>query len=190
MQEAKPVVKLVVVGDADVGKTSIVLRYSSGTFSEESKPTVGAACIEKDVTFDGTEYVLSMWDTAGQETYRNLVPMYFRNTQIAFIVFDVTIPKTAQSIDYWMQSINECCDSQTVIILVANKCDLPDRKVDSEDVAHYAERIHVPYVETSAKTGVGITKLFENAFSEYIRMGKINEKNAQLKNQNEKDGCC
>lgn len=190
MIEAKTVVKLVVVGDADVGKTSIVTRYASGSFNDDLKPTVGAACTEKEITFDGAEYLLSMWDTAGQETYRNLVPMYFRNAQIAFIVFDVTNTKSAKSVSEWMETVNQNCSPSTILILVANKCDLPNRKVDSDEIAKIADEYKIPYVETSAKTGLGILKLFENAFSEFVQRGKQPEQSPASIVKKKEGGCC
>ena len=189
-------IKLVVVGDTDVGKTSLVLRYANGTFDEGSTPTIGAACVEKKVSFDGKEYFLSMWDTAGQETYRNLVPMYFRNAQLAFIVIDVTNPLSANNVDYWINSIYENCMPNTPVILVANKIDVPERKIDHMSVSEVADQNKVPFVETSAKTGFGITKLFELAFSLLVGNTVVNDPNEVSlttpipKKDQKKDGCC
>ena len=190
MHEVKTVVKLVIVGDADVGKTSIVTRYVSGAFDPDSKTTVGAACTEKELKFDGTEYLLSMWDTAGQEAYRNLVPMYFRNAQIAFVVFDVTNPKSARSVESWIDSVNQSCDPSTIVILVANKCDITSRKIDSDEVAKIADDFNLPYVETSAKTGLGISKLFENAFLEFVQRGKRTDTISNPAAKKSGAGCC
>ena len=191
LNEKKQIIKLVIIGDTDVGKTCIATRYSTGQFDSSTSATVGAACIEKEVTFDGQQYLLSMWDTAGQETYRNLVPMYFRNAEIAFIVFDVTNPKTSKSIGFWIQSLNDNCQVKPIILLAANKCDLEaERKIDSEDVQKLGNDFNIPYFETSAKTGYGIAKLFESAFSEYLRKSSSKTDISEPVPNNNNKGCC
>ena len=191
LNERKQILKLVIVGDADVGKTCIANRYSTGQFDPNTATTIGAACIEKEVTFDGQQYLLSMWDTAGQETYRNLVPMYFRNAEIAFVVIDVTNPKTAKSVGFWMQSLNENCQQKPIILLAANKCDLEsERKIDIEDIQKISSEYELPFFETSAKTGFGIAKLFESAFSEYLRKSSQHHDIQELKQKEKDSSCC
>jgi len=170
MMEEKTTIKFVIVGDHDVGKTSIVTRYTKGSFDSNSKPTIGAACIEKDYQFDGKEYVLSLWDTAGQETYRNLVPMYYRSAQIALIVCDLTRPETLRSIDYWINSIQEGASKDVIMALIGNKADLEaKRKVEIDDLQKISNQYKIPFFETSAVTGLGISKIFEYALSEYMK---------------------
>lgn len=179
MEEEKTVVKVVIVGDHAVGKSSIVVKYTNGSFDiSNSKPTVGAACIEKEFTHENADYILSMWDTAGQEAYRNLVPMYFRNTQIAIIVFDVTKIESLDSIEYWVNCVNENCGSDIIVVIVANKIDMTnDRKISTDEIQKISDQYKIPFFETSALTGVGISKLFEFTISEYFKKERAYKKN-------------
>ena len=191
MIEEKSTIKFVIVGDQDVGKTSIVTRYTKGIFESITKPTIGAACIEKEIHFDGKELLLSLWDTAGQEAYRNLVPMYYRSAQIAFIVCDLTKPDTLKSIDYWISSIKEGASNDVVIVLVGNKADLDlKRKVEIDDLQKISTEYKIPFFETSAVTGLGISKIFEYSLSEYIKKDILHEPNSLTSLNTSKKSCC
>ncbi|EAY14198.1 small GTP-binding protein, putative [Trichomonas vaginalis G3] len=191
MEEQKTIVKVVIVGDADVGKSSIVIRYAEGQHNPNISPTLGAACLEKEVFYSGQTYVLSMWDTAGQEAYRNLVPMYFRNSQIAIIVIDVTTSKLVSSFEYWYSLIQENCEENIPILLAANKIDKTDERIISnDDLSALVAKYSIPFFETSAVTGVGISSLFEQALSEFFKKGVSASQNVDVKKLQEKQSGC
>lgn len=192
MEDQKTIVKVVIVGDADVGKSSIVTRYHENKHNPNIHPTLGAACVEKEVIYSGNTYILSMWDTAGQEAYRNLVPMYFRNSQIAIIVVDVTKPKADSIVDYWYPMVMSNCDENIIVLLAGNKVDLAEERIISNDeLSNIAAKYHMPFFETSAKTGVGISSLFEQALSEFFKRGSVVEKKTEPKSkENSNSSCC
>ena len=160
-EESKPV-KVVIVGEAGVGKTSIMQVYSEGIFSANQSSTIGATCCEKDVVVNKIKYTVSIWDTAGQESYRTIVPMYFRGAAIAIVVFDIINKKSLDSVDFWVGTLKENLGQDVIISLCANKMDLDaERNVDDESILAASKNNHVPVFYTSAATGIGISSLFD-----------------------------
>ena len=97
--------KFVVVGDSAVGKSCIATRYIHDHFYEFQEPTIGAAFMIKNVTIDDKEIKLEIWDTAGQERYRSLAPMYYRNSNVALVVYDITSKRSFESAKIWVEEI-------------------------------------------------------------------------------------
>ena len=179
MEEERTSVKVVIVGEAGVGKTSIMQMYSEGTFSKNQSSTIGATCCEKDVTVNKINYSVSIWDTAGQESYRTIVPLYFRGASIAVVVLDITNRKTLEGVDFWVTTLKENLGNDVVISLCANKMDLEqERVVDDEEILTTAQNHKVPVFYTSAATGVGISSLFEYCLSQLAPESKDEEKAA------------
>lgn len=165
--------KLVLLGESSVGKTSIVSRFTTGNFNK-SNATIGAAFMTKNMEVlprDGDEnraikrINMEIWDTAGQERYRSLAPMYYRNTDVALIVFDVTKLDSFSRAQSWIDELKSYVNQDTrddiTIVLVGNKVDLleldENALFDLGNVPHGNEIIRV-----SAKTGEGIAELFEH----------------------------
>lgn len=151
--------KLVLLGESSVGKSSIVMRYTTGNF-QRSNATIGAAYTTRTTNYHESETVikrinLEIWDTAGQERYRSLAPMYYRNTDVAFIVFDVTKPESLRKAQSWINELKSYVEQDRRddihIVLVGNKIDLDHTPIvmDKE------------FVQVSAKSGAGINELFE-----------------------------
>ena len=163
-------IKIVIVGETGVGKTSLMQMYTEGTFSTQVSSTIGSTCTEKELTMNDQTYVVSLWDTAGQESYRTIVPMYFRGASIAIIVFDVTNPKSLDAVDYWKQTIKETLNSEVVVVLCANKIDLLEqRKISDDDIQTKAKTLDIPYFMTSAATGTGVNNMFEFGLSQVFK---------------------
>ncbi|KAH0788774.1 small GTP-binding protein [Histomonas meleagridis] len=163
-------VKLVLLGDSGVGKTSIVSKYVSGTFQENVNPTIGAAFVTKDVNIEGQQLELLIWDTAGQEVYRGLAPMYYRSALIAIIVFDVTKAESYDSVSYWIKELNTNVEDEIVIIICGNKIDLEDSRVIEFQTANsLATDNFALYAETSASQGTGIDRMFQMALNKLIQ---------------------
>lgn len=164
------VVKVVLLGDSGVGKTSIINRFMTGKYSESLKPTIGAAFVSKNVVVDGHNLELRIWDTAGQEVYRGLAPMYYRSAQIAIIVYDVTNSPSYESVDYWLQELKKNLKGSTVIMICGNKSDLYDDRVVHDDHAKLlAAQNGALYCETSAASGTGINHLFDLSISKMLK---------------------
>ncbi len=157
MSSAPTSYKVVLLGDSAVGKSSLVSRYVRDEFSESPQPTIGAAFLTKTVKLGDRTIKFEIWDTAGQERYRSLAPMYYRGAAAALVVFDLTDTKSFEGAKSWVQELRKQGAQDIVLALVGNKKDLP-RKVDAQLVHELTQEI---YVETSAKTGENIARVFE-----------------------------
>lgn len=154
-------VKLCLLGDAGVGKSSIVHRFVYDAFKPTMESTIGAAFLTKSVTLDSTTYKYQIWDTAGQEKYRALAPMYYRGAAAAIIVYDITVEQSFASVKSWVRELKQYAEPDIVLAIAGNKCDLEDlREILFKDAMEYAEMQKAIFVETSAKTAVNIGALF------------------------------
>lgn len=155
-------IKIVFLGDSGVGKTSIISQYVSGVAPKEIKPTIGAAFMSKEINFNGVQHELKIWDTAGQEVYRGLAPMYYRSASIAFIVFDITKSESYNSVKYWIEQLKDSSSGETIAIIVGNKVDVDNnRTVSTQDASKYASDSGAKYIEVSARTGFNIERMFQ-----------------------------
>jgi small GTP-binding protein len=154
--------KLVLLGDIAVGKTSITNWMAANTFSEDHLPTVGVGFQEILVTSTRGEVLFHVFDTAGEERFRSLAPMFCQNANVVLTVFDLTVASTFRDdiIDYFV-GCTERASPGVLFYVVGNKADLVDRRfVTPEEAATTAQRINARYFETSALTGQGIRELF------------------------------
>lgn len=120
--------KVILIGDAAVGKTSILHRYIQGNFSENQKPTIGCDHFEKTVELTAEKHVsLSIWDTAGQERFRGLASAYYKKAKCVILVFDFTKKSSFEKLEYWKDEINNFAEVNTAVVLVGNKFDLKDK---------------------------------------------------------------
>jgi len=165
-------VKIILVGDTNVGKTSISTRYITKKFQSESEPTIGAGFFSRELVIQGVNCTLTIWDTAGQEEYRYLVPVYYRNAAIAIVVFDQTNHSTFVSVPSWIEDVQKNAGQDVILVLCGNKTDIEPKMVDSEKILEIENKYGLIYIETSAITGYGISKLFEVAVTEYLKQHK------------------
>ncbi|OQV11854.1 putative Ras-related protein Rab-5B [Hypsibius exemplaris] len=153
--------KVVVLGDGTVGKTSISLRFVRDTFNHEHIQTIGAAYMTQTIVLGGSATKLEIWDTAGQEIYHNIVPLYYRNARAALIVYDVTNRGSFGKASFWLNKIKEEVLGPLVLILVGNKIDLTtSRRVTTEEGEALAQSFGIPFMEVSAKASTNVTELF------------------------------
>ena len=163
--------KIVLLGNALVGKTSIVECFYRGLSDQVYQATLGGTFYEIPMrTPDGREVSLHIWDTAGTERYRALMPIYYRDAEAAIIVYDLTNPETLEGCQYWIAELDKhlgrCC-----LALVGNKVDLPDRKVTEEHLAPFlASNENIFPCLTSAKTGKGVKELFQQLVERLLRL--------------------
>ena len=150
--------KIVLLGDSSVGKSCIMERYVNNNFDEYSEVTIGASFATKDILVKQNKIRFEMWDTAGQERYKSLTPMYYRNAMGAIVVYDITNRETFLNAESWIKKIIKERGEKCKIILVGNKSDLEDqRKVDKKIEKQFE---NIKYIETSAKSGKNIEKIF------------------------------
>ncbi|AOW03707.1 ras family-domain-containing protein [Yarrowia lipolytica] len=158
-------VKLVLLGEAAVGKSSLVLRFVSNEFQENKEPTIGAAFLTQKCNFPDRTIKFEIWDTAGQERFASLAPMYYRNAQTALVVYDITKPQSFIKARHWVSELKSQASPGIIIALVGNKRDLVDddesaRKVAEDEGKQLAEEEGLLFFETSAKTGLNVKDVF------------------------------
>ena len=147
-----------------VGKTSIVYRYFENKFNESQLSTIGIDFKTKYIKVRDASVKVLIWDTAGQEKFRNIAKQYYQGANGVLLVFDVSDRKSFERIGYWLNEIkeNNKIDSMYVVI-VANKIDLVEKRIISrEEAEKYAEKNNISYFEVSAKTGEGVAEMFNN----------------------------
>ena len=149
--------KVVLVGDTNVGKTAIVLRYSLGDY-RNTESTIGANSVVCGVKLSGEKQVnLNVWDTAGHDDFRCLLPMYTRDAEVAIVVFDVSSKESFLHLEDWLSRFED--STQCRMFLVGNKIDLTPEVKDTE-IETFCKTRNLDYFVTSAKTGEGIDVLF------------------------------
>jgi small GTP-binding protein len=155
-------VKVVFIGNSCVGKTSLFARFQSHEFVPGQQSTIGAACANVNVTLEnGTTVNLIVWDTAGQEQYRGIVPMYVNRCAFILIVYDVTNRESFESVASWIKLSNDKAPETARIVIVGNKCDLePKRMVQFAEGTRCAQ-VHNAFLflETSALNAKGVDSL-------------------------------
>ncbi|KAL6450077.1 VPS21 Vacuolar protein sorting-associated protein 21 [Candida maltosa Xu316] len=154
-------VKLVLLGEAAVGKSSLVLRFVSNDFQENKEPTIGAAFLTQKCTIGDRTIKYEIWDTAGQERFASLAPMYYRNAQAAIVVYDITKPASFIKARHWVKELHEQANRDITIALVGNKYDLveDDNEEDGESLRKVNEE-GLLFFETSAKTSYNVNEVF------------------------------
>ena len=167
-------IRIITLGDSQVGKSSLIIRYIENKFSINYVTTMGFDIKNKQITLrDGTEAKLMIFDTAGQERFRSLAESYIKKANCALLVYDISQRDTFENIRKWMESIEEVGEEMP-IILIGNKSDLNDQRLVSFDEGKKkAEEYKCPFFETSCKTGDHVSECFiELAELVYEKIGK------------------
>jgi len=156
--------KIVLLGDVSVGKTSIASRYCKNSFNDYHINTIGGAYQQQKVVLDNGNMVkLHIWDTSGQERFRAMTNLYYRDAQVALLTYDITNESSFNSIDFWIQELKYKVENENMILcLVGNKCDVSndERRISTAQGKKFAQENNMIFYETSAKTGEGVTNLF------------------------------
>ncbi|MFX0138093.1 MAG: Rab family GTPase [Candidatus Hodarchaeota archaeon] len=158
----KKVFKIVVLGEAGVGKTSLVRRYCEGTFLEGYKTTIGSDFYVKYLRCeDGSPLILSIWDLAGEHRFQFVMENFMKGAKGALLVFDLTRKRTFIKLGEWLQILQKAAGS-VPLILIGNKSDLIDsRFVSADEAKAYAENNGIAYYESSAKTSWNVDNIFQ-----------------------------
>ncbi|EAR87481.1 Rab-family small GTPase (macronuclear) [Tetrahymena thermophila SB210] len=155
------VAKVLVIGEAKVGKTSILTRYTEGSFQESMIPTLGIDYRFKKLFVKGQEIKLQIWDTAGQERFRAITQNFYKGAMGIILVFDLTDPKTFKTLSNWIENIKQYSGSEACRILLGNKCDISQNQIPKQDIQNLANQNKIQYFETSAKSNEGIQQAFQ-----------------------------
>ena len=165
-----PKYKLIFLGDQNVGKSSILNRFLNDTFVEEYQATIGLDFQSKNVQIDNQDVHLLLYDTAGQEKFRSLIPMYTRDANIILLVYDITNKESFENLYVWLKDLTNININEVIICIVGNKIDLNEkREVSNEEGQKYAQEHDFIFQEVSAKTGEGFSELFYKSLFEKIR---------------------
>jgi len=166
-----PKYKLIFLGDQSVGKSCIMNRFMNDTFTEEYQATIGLDFQSKNVQIDGQDIHLLLYDTAGQEKFRSLIPMYTRDANIVLLVYDISSKASFEHLPEWIRDLANIKLDEVIFALVGNKNDLEDkREVTTDEGLKYAEENNYIFEEISAKTGNGFSELFYKKIFEKIRV--------------------
>ena len=156
--------KIIFVGDAGVGKTCIINRIVDNPFSDTYEMSIGVDFMSKNLRYHGQNIKLQIWDSAGQEKYKGLIPSYVRNSSIVFIVYDVSSKTSFNNVSNWITFIKSI--ENTTIILCGNKIDLTSREVQTSEGKQFAQKEGIAFFEVSAKTNENIKLMFYSAVAD------------------------
>jgi Ras-related protein Rab-2A len=153
--------KYVIVGDASVGKSNLLLRYTHGEFREEYQLTIGVEFGSNNIIIDNKIFRVQIWDTAGQENFRSITRSYYKNSACALIVYDITRKISFDNLVQWIEDCKNSSPKTVFMVLVGNKSDLErNREVTEEEGREFAEKNGMLFFETSAKTGKNVEEVF------------------------------
>jgi small GTP-binding protein len=158
------ILKAVVLGGSEVGKTSLCNRYYLKKWDPVTTPTISASCLRREIELDNSNVMYCIWDTAGQERFRSISPLYYRGAHVGIIVFDRTSPPSLEAASSWIEELRTHGTSGIPLILVGNKSDLTDSITsDRAGVTQLTESTGATYFEVSALSGQNVEEMFLKA---------------------------
>ncbi|EAY23387.1 hypothetical protein TVAG_070500 [Trichomonas vaginalis G3] len=161
--------KLLIVGESGVGKTCMLLRFADNSFEENFLSTIGVDFKVREIDVDGKRVKLQIWDSAGQERFRNITTSYYRNCGGIIIVYDITRHDTFTKVTEWIEDVRKIT-SNVPLLLVGNKADLEDKRaVTEQEAKELANRMGLVLLETSAKTALNIEDAFKQISRQLIK---------------------
>ena len=152
--------KYILIGDANVGKSCLMMQFIENKFKTYLDPTVGVEFGAKQIKIDNKKLKLQIWDTAGQENFRSITRAYFRGAIGGLLVFDLTKRETFENLDRWLEEAKMHSSQNIQLVLIGNKKDLEDRKVTVEEATNFAKENNLEYFETSAKDDINVDNAF------------------------------
>ena len=159
--------KYIIIGDAAVGKSNLLLRYAHGQFKPEYQLTIGVEFGAKNIQINNQVFRIQIWDTAGQENFRSITRAYYKNSVCALVVYDISSRDSFNNVSTWIEDCKNQSPKTIFMVLVGNKCDLNDkRQVSIEEGRELAEKNNMMFFETSAKDGINVDEIFLNSAHE------------------------
>ena len=165
-------IKLILLGETAVGKTSIINRYVQDSFSDSLMSSTSMAYVQKKITLNRQKISLNIWDTVGQEKFRSLSKLFFKDTKIVILVYSIVDKKSFDNLGYWLNSVKETIGNDFILGVVGNKCDLfLEQKVDEELGAEFAKNNGGIFEQISAKENrTGLDNYITKLVSEYLKL--------------------
>jgi len=159
--------KYIIIGDAAVGKSNLLLRYVHGQFKPEYQLTIGVEFGAKNIEIDSKMFRIQIWDTAGTENFRSITRAYYKNSVCALVVYDISSRDSFNNVMTWIEDCRNQSPKTIFIVLVGNKCDLEDkRQVTYEEGKELADKNELLFFESSAKDGINVDDIFINSAKE------------------------
>ena len=212
-------IKVVLLGEAGVGKTSIIHQFTYHQFDPDCISSISAQFVSKIIDYQGYGAIkYDIWDTAGQERYRSMAKIFYKDAKVIVFVYDITSQPTFEGMkNYWYEQTKINCEKEAIFAVVANKNDLyAEQQVPDEDGEKFADDIGAIFQSTSAQSNTGIGQLFDNIgrklidpdydykdsdkkamdnFNSKLKKEKENNSDGKIKldasnNNNKKGGCC
>jgi Ras-related protein Rab-1A len=191
--------KLVLIGDSGVGKSCLLLRFADDNFTDSYISTIGVDFRFRTINIENKTVKLQIWDTAGQERFRTITSAYYRGADGIIMVYDVTSSESFDHVEEWLSEVDRYANENTSKLLVGNKADLIEEKQVPEDTAQrFAEKLSIPFLETSAKTATNVDAAFLTMAKELIKTREKQNTDGQPREKvklkpvkaNKKQGCC
>jgi len=180
----KSLLKVIILGDSSVGKTSLMNQYVNKRFSNQYKATIGADFLTKEVVVDDRVVTMQIWDTAGQERFQSLGVAFYRGADCCVLVYDVTAPNSFKNLDSWRDEFliqaGPRDPEHFPFVVLGNKIDLENRQVSTRRAQQWSQsKNDIPYYETSAKEGINVELAFQtiakNALAQEAEVELYNE---------------
>ncbi|XP_021572024.1 ras-related protein Rab-18-like isoform X1 [Carlito syrichta] len=174
--------KILIIGESGVGKSSLLLRFTVDTFDPELAATIGVDFKVKTISMDGNKVKLAIWNTAGQERLRTLTPRYYRSAQGVILLYDVTRRDTFVILNNWLNELETYCARNDIVnMLLGNTVDKENREFDRNKGLKFARKHSMFFVEASAKTCDGVQCAFEELVEKIIQTPGLWESETQSK---------
>lgn len=185
-------IRLVIVGEPCVGKSTVIQRYSKGDFIPHYISTIGVDFFSKVLNVDGKNIKIQVWDTAGQERFRTITKSYYRKTAGIILMFDVSKEESFDKLSYWLADIEKFKEPSAKVLLIGNKSDL-EKRVSQSKIEQLCDVFKLNYLETSARLNKNIDQIFTDIIRGIINSDNLNElvipkRELEIKNNNLE--CC
>ena len=188
---------IIVLGESQVGKTSFINRFNTGSFERDTLTTLGLDFVVKEMTLeDGTKVNVKIFDTAGQERFRNLTKNFYQKADGAILMYSETDEDSFNKIDGWLTKLGENAPENVITFLVANKCDSLERTVTKQRGVELSRTKKLKFYESSAKQNINVNKVFEELVKDIIKIKNEDEPNIIVTKENnnsknnKKKKCC
>ena len=195
-------IKIMIIGETRVGKTSLISKYCNNEFSGgQYLSTIGIDFQIKILNINSKKIRLQIWDTAGEERFRNIAKNYFQSSDGFLVVYDITNKESFDTLDYWIEEIKSNSQALSKMILIGNKCDKEEeRKIKKDDGKDYAKKKQIKFFEVSAKDGTNVNDVFEmlvkDILKSYSPSENLKKRGSRMlsvpiqQQHNKKNNCC